>query len=271
MHLHIRVVQYMKHLNAKTMFQVMFSLGFVVKEVKRHSPTNMVYPKIFKCDVAVKSLNFNFKWFDIWPKLRKHKIRYWSEWWRVLGAQWIVPVYSLLPATIIRHQQKLWPKYFLLAATMNFAGNPLTLTGSASKPDFTESTSYGANYHRSAPNWRLQPAVCKKWTFGDFCIKCHIKSISDMSYQKWSLLHVYWMIWGTNRCIYIYCWAILQTYFQSEISFKSQKYPLTDSVGNDVADGVARLHVVHGDRHHPLLLSHCLLTRLWGGLNKTQF
>ena len=86
MHLHIRVVQYMKHLNAKTMFQVMFSLGFVVKEVKRHSPTNMVYPKIFKCDVAVKSLNFNFKWFDIWPKLRKHKIRYWSEWWRVLGA-----------------------------------------------------------------------------------------------------------------------------------------------------------------------------------------
>ena len=65
MHLHIRVVQYMKHLNAKTMFQVMFSLGFVVKEVKRHSPTNMVYPKIFKCDVAVKSLNFNFKWFDI--------------------------------------------------------------------------------------------------------------------------------------------------------------------------------------------------------------
>ena len=111
----------------------------------------------------------------------------------------------------------------------------------------------------------------KKWTFGDFCIKCHIKSISDMSYQKWSLLHVYWMIWGTNRCIYIYCWAILQTYFQSEISFKSQKYPLTDSVGNDVADGVARLHVVHGDRHHLLLLSHCLLIRLWGGLNKTQF
>ena len=154
---------------------------------------------------------------------------------------------------------------------MNFAGNPLTLTGSASKPDFTESTSYGANYHRSAPNWRLQPAVCKKWTFGDFCIKCHIKSISDMSYQKWSLLHVYWMIWGTNRCIYIYCWAILQTYFQSEISFKSQKYPLTDSVGNDVADGVARLHVVHGDRHHLFLLSHCLLIRLWGGLNKTQF
>lgn len=140
-----------------------------------------------------------------------------------------------------------------------------------SKPDFTESTSDGANYHRSAPNWRLQPAVCKKWTFGDFCIKCHIKSISDMSYQKWSLLHVYWMIWGTNRCIYIYCWAILQTYFQSEISFKSQKYPLTDSVGNDVADGVARLHVVHGDRHHLLLLSHCLLIRLWGGLNKTQF
>ena len=137
-------------------------------------------------------------------------------------------------------------------------------------------------FHRKYFRWRQLSPICSQLTaptgslqkmdiFSIFCIKCHIKSISDMSYQKWSLLHVYWMIWGTNRCIYIYCWAILQTYFQSEISFKSQKYPLTDSVGNDVADGVARLHVVHGDRHHPLLLSHCLLIRLWGGLNKTQF
>ena len=137
-------------------------------------------------------------------------------------------------------------------------------------------------FHRKYFLWRQLSPICSQLAaptgslqkmdiFSIFCIKCHIKSISDMSYQKWSLLHVYWMIWGTNRCIYIYCWAILQTYFQSEISFKSQKYPLTDSVGNDVADGVARLHVVHGDRHHLPLLSHCLLIRLWGGLNKTQF
>ena len=181
MHLHIRVVQYMKHLNAKTMFQVMFSLGFVVKEVKRHSPTNMVYPKIFKCDVAVKSLKFNFKWFDIWPKLRKHKIRYWSEWWRVLGAQWIVPVYSLLPATIIRHQQKLWPKYFLLAATMNFAGNPLTLTGQRVKTWF----------HRKYFLWRQLSPICSQLTAPTGSLqKMDIwRFLYQMSYKKY-LRHV---------------------------------------------------------------------------------